>query len=99
MSLPTTGTTPEPCSTISAIRTSNTLCDTPSFHPTASAISGGIRLAFVAGTAGRNWRGPAHLKRAWMSTRSLPQDFGFVDPARAQDRAQQFDQGPDGRAA
>src|SRR5262249_46792295 len=69
--LPTTGTTPEPCSTISAIRTSNTLCDTPSFHPTGSAISGGIRLAFVAGTAGRNWRGPAHLKRAWMCVRQM----------------------------
>src|SRR5215471_14370959 len=29
-----TGTTPEPCSTISATRTSSTPSDTPSFHPT-----------------------------------------------------------------
>ena len=38
--------------------------DTPSFHPTGSATSGEIRLAPVAGTAGRNWHG-VHLKRAW----------------------------------
>src|SRR5262249_21942953 len=56
----------EPYSTISATRTSSTPSDTPSFHPTGSATSGEIRLAPAAGTAGRNWRGPAHLKRAWM---------------------------------
>src|SRR5262245_8143083 len=54
ISLPTTGTTPEPCSTISATRTSSTQSDTPSSHPTGSATSGEIRLAPVAGTAGRN---------------------------------------------
>jgi len=37
-----TGTTPEPCSTISATRTSSTPSDTPSFHPTGSATSGEI---------------------------------------------------------
>src|SRR5262249_14145778 len=71
ISLPTTGTTHEPCSTIWATRISNTPSDTPSFHPTGSAISGEIRLAPVAGTAGRNWRGPAHLKRAWMCVRQM----------------------------
>jgi hypothetical protein len=33
ISLPTTGTIPEPCSTISATRTSSTPSDTPSSRP------------------------------------------------------------------
>jgi hypothetical protein len=59
----------EPYSTISATRTSSTPSATPSFHPTGSATSGEIRLAPVAGTAGRNCHGSAHLKRAWKCLR------------------------------
>src|SRR6266699_1799153 len=44
ISLPTMGTIPEPCSTISATRTSSTPSDTPSFHPTGSATSGEISV-------------------------------------------------------
>src|SRR6516165_394420 len=69
INLPTTGTIPEPCSTISATRTSSTPSATPSFRPTGSATSGEIRLALVAGTAGRNCHGSAHLKRAWKCLR------------------------------
>ena len=43
ISLPTTGTIPEPCSTISATRTSSTPSATPSYRPTGSGISGAIR--------------------------------------------------------
>ena len=28
-------------------------------------------MGAVVGTAGRNWRGPAHLKRAWMCGRQM----------------------------
>ena len=48
ISLQTTGTIPEPCSTISATRTSSTPSATPSFHPTGSATSGEISLARFA---------------------------------------------------
>ena len=61
INLPTTGTIPEPCNTISATRTSSTPSDTPSSHPTGSATSGAIRLAPDPGSA--------HLKRAWMCAR------------------------------
>ena len=44
ISLPTTGTIPVPCSTISATRTFSTPSDTPSFHPTGSGTSGEISL-------------------------------------------------------
>ena len=44
ISLPTTGTIPVPCSTISATRTFRTPSDTPSFHPTGSGTSGEISL-------------------------------------------------------
>ena len=44
ISLPTMGTIPEPCSTISATRTSSTPSATPSFHRTGSAISGEISV-------------------------------------------------------
>jgi hypothetical protein len=44
INLPTTGTIPEPCSTISATRTSSTPSDTPSFHRTGSATSGEISV-------------------------------------------------------
>jgi len=54
ISLQTTGTIPEPYSTISATRTSSTPSATPSFHPTGSATSGEI-----------SWHGSPHLKRAW----------------------------------
>jgi hypothetical protein len=47
ISLPTTGTIPEPCSTISATRTSSTPSATPSFHPTGSATSGEISVVCV----------------------------------------------------
>jgi len=53
ISLQTTGTIPEPYSTISATRTSSTPSATPSFHPTGSATSGEI-----------SWHGSPHLKRA-----------------------------------
>src|SRR5215471_2699347 len=74
-----TGTTPEPCSTISATRTSSTPSDTPSFHPTGSATSGEIRLAPVAGT---EWYGSVHLKtsldvRAPDATPGKGGTFGF----------------------
>src|SRR6478672_4585667 len=61
INLPTTGTIPEPCSTISATRTSSTPSVTPSCHPIGSATSGAIRLAPDPGSA--------HLKRAWMPVR------------------------------
>ena len=70
-SLPTTGTIPEPCSTISATRTSSTPSDTPSFHPTGSAISGAISVdwprspALRVGTA----HGSPHLQGARMCVR------------------------------
>ena len=83
ISLPTTGTIPEPCSTISATRTSSTPSDTPSFHPTGSATSGEIRLVPVAGTAGRNWHGSAHLKRAGMCVRQTrPPGRGTLELTR-----------------
>src|SRR5882757_7769186 len=72
ISLPTTGTIPEPCSTISVTRTSSTLSDTPSFRRTGSATSGEIRLA-------------AHLKRAWMCVRQMRPPVGA---ARARCRLQ-----------
>jgi hypothetical protein len=53
ISLQTTGTIPEPYSTISATRTSSTPSATPSFHPTGSVTSGEI-----------SWHGSPHLKRA-----------------------------------
>src|SRR5262249_11497827 len=60
--------------TISATRTSSTPSDTPSFHPTGSAISGEISVDWRASRrhgAGRNWHGSAHLKRAWMCARQM----------------------------
>jgi hypothetical protein len=45
---------------------SSTPSGTPSFHPTAPEIA-----EAVAGTAGRNWLGSAHLKRAWMCMRQM----------------------------
>ena len=61
ISWPTTGTIPEPCSIISATRTSSTPSDTPSFHPTGSATSGEISwIGPFAGTAGTDTVWPAN---------------------------------------
>src|SRR6266446_5713279 len=57
ISLPTMGTIPVPCSTISATRTSSTPSDTPSFHPTGSATSGEISVDGL-----RHLHTAAHLK-------------------------------------
>ena len=52
ISLPTTGTIPEPCNTISATRTSSTPSATPSSRPIGSRTSGEIS---VIGTRHRHW--------------------------------------------
>jgi integrase len=49
ISLPTTGTIPVPCSTISATGTSSTPSATPSFRPTGSATSCKISVAGKCG--------------------------------------------------
>jgi Phage integrase family len=83
ISLPTTGTIPEPYSTISATKTFSIPSAIPNFHPTGSATSGEISVDWrVADTAGRNWHGSAHLKRTWMCVRQMRPppgrgDFGF----------------------
>jgi hypothetical protein len=52
-SWPIRASIPEPCSTISATKTSSTPSAIPSFHPTGSATSGEISVD------GRDWRGSA----------------------------------------
>jgi hypothetical protein len=66
ISLPTMGTIPEPCSTISATRTSSTPSDTPSFHPTGSAISGEISV---------DWR-PSPAPRVGTGTVCISNELG-----------------------
>jgi hypothetical protein len=66
----TTGTIPEPCNTTSAIRTSSTPSDTPSFHPTGSGTFGEISVDRPS-TAPWVRDGSAHLKRAWMCVRQM----------------------------
>src|SRR5262245_64203469 len=57
ISLPTTGTIPEPCSTISATRTSSTPSDTPSFRLTGSATSGEISVDWRPRRHRGDWHG------------------------------------------
>jgi hypothetical protein len=65
ISLPTTGTIPEPCSTISATRTSSTPSVTPSFHPTGSATSGEISVDVAGRRVGSVAGSPCHFSRTF----------------------------------